>query len=151
MTIISTRYGIILHKDKKYLEFCLEEIKRILRKYKLELNKKTQITKSTEYFQFLGYNFIIKNDKLILKVANKTKKKFKVKMKKLKRLLDNKKIKVSDYNQIKASYVGHLSHGNTKKLMYMVLENKIKHDLVKDLGISVKIVDNKIIYENKDK
>ena len=142
---------IILHKDKKYLEFCLEEIKRILKKYKLELNKKTQIIKSTEYFQFLGYNFLIKNNKLILKVANKTKKKFKVKMKKLKKLLDCKKIKVSDYNQIKASYVGHLSHGDTKKLMYMVLENKIKNDLIKDLGISVKIIDNKIIYKNEGK
>lgn len=143
--------GVILHKDKRYLEFCLEEIKRILKKYKLELNKKTEITKSTEYFQFLGYNFLIKNDRLILKVANKTKKKFKTKMKKLKNLLDNKQISTSDYNQIKASYVGHLSHGDTKKLMYMVLENKINHNLIKDIGIAVKIIDNKIVYENKDK
>ena len=143
--------GIILHKDKRYLEFCLEEIKRILKKYNLELNEKTQIIKATENFQFLGYNFIIKNNKLILKVTNKTKKRFKIKMKKLKKLLDCKKIKVSDYNQIKASYVGHLSHGDTKKLMYMVLENKIKHDLIKDLRISVKIIDNKIIYENEGK
>ena len=151
MTIISTRYGIILHKNKRYLEFCLEEIKRILKKYKLELNEKTQIIKSTENFQFLGYKFIIKNNKLILKVKNKTKKRFKTKMKKLKILLDKKKISLFDYNQIKASYIGHLSHGNTKKLTNIVLKNKIKHNLIKDLGISVKIIDNKIIYENKDK
>ena len=151
MTIISTRYGIILHKNKRYLEFCLEEIKRILKKYKLELNEKTQIIKSTENFQFLGYKFIIKNNKLILKVKNKTKKRFKTKMKKLKILLDKKKISLFDYNQIKASYIGHLSHGNTKKLTNIVLKNKIKHNLIKDIGISVKIIDNKIIYENKDK
>ena len=72
-------------------------------------------------------------------------------MKKLKNLLDNKRISTSDYNQIKASYVGHLSHGDTKKLMYMVLENKIHHNLIKDIGIAVKIIDNKIVYENKDK
>ena len=143
--------GIILHKDKRYLEFCLEEIKRILKKYKLELNEKTQIIKSTENFQFLGYKFIIKNNKLILKVKNKTKKRFKTKMKKLKILLDKKKISLFDYNQIKASYIGHLSHGNTKKLTNIVLKNKIKHNLIKDIGISVKIIDNKIIYENKDK
>ena len=65
--------------------------------------------------------------------------------------LENNKITLFDYSQIKASYVGHLSHGNTKKLMYMVLENKIKHDLIKDIGIAVKIIDNKIVYENKDK
>ena len=143
--------GIILHKDKRYLEFCLEEIKRILKKYKLELNKKTQITKSTECFQFLGYNFLIKNNKLILKILNKTKKRFKTKMKKLKVLLENRKISLSNYNQIKASYIGHLSHGNTKKLTNIVLKNKIKHNLIKDLGISVKIIDNKIIYENEGK
>lgn len=72
-------------------------------------------------------------------------------MKKLKKLLDKKKISLFDYNQIKASYIGHLSHENTKKLTNIVLKNKIKHNLIKDLGISVKIIDNKIIYENEGK
>ena len=151
MTIISTRYGIILHKDKRYLEFCLEEIKRIIKKYKLKLNKKTQIIKSTEYFQFLGYNFFIKNNKLILKVSNKTKKRFKTKMKKLKVLLDRKKITLFDYNQIKASYIGHLSHGNTKRLTNIVLIKGNKTAKVMIIGKSVKIIENKIIYANEGK
>jgi len=35
--------GILLHKDKSYLKYCLKEITKIINKYKLSLNSKTQI------------------------------------------------------------------------------------------------------------
>lgn len=109
--------GIILHKDKDYLKYCLNEIKRIISKYKLELNNKTKIYKSYEGFEFLGFRYYIKNNKLIMKVNNKTKKRFKRKMKSMMRLVNNKKIEVEKFNQVKCSYLGHLSYGNTKKLI----------------------------------
>lgn len=109
--------GIILHKDKEYLKYCLSEIKKILYKYKLELNNKTKIYKSSEGFEFLGFRYYIRNNKLIMKVNNKTKKRFKRKMKIMIKLVNNKKIEVDKFNQVKSSYLGHLNYGNTKKLV----------------------------------
>lgn len=130
--------GIILHKDKEYLKYCLKEINKIIKKYKLSLNSKTQIINIKQGFDFLGFRYYIKNNKVIMKVKNQTKKRFKKKMKKLYTLLDNKKISKDDLNQVKASYLGHLSYGNTKKLIYKSLGNKIKEI---DLGKNI-IIDN---------
>lgn len=45
---------LLFHKSKKYLSYCLEEIKKFLDKEKLTLNKKTRIFKSTNNYIFLG-------------------------------------------------------------------------------------------------
>ena len=130
--------GILLHKDKEYLKYCLKEIKRIIYKYKLKLNSKTQITNIKQGFDFLGFKYYIKNNKVIMKVKNQTKKRFNRKMKKLYSLVDKNKIKIADLNQVKASYLGHLNYCNTKKLIYKTIKN-VKLDI--DLGQKV-IVDN---------
>ena len=109
--------GIIIHRDKKYLEYCLVEIEKVIDKYKLELNNKTRIYKCSEGFDFLGFKFILKNNKVIMKVKNDTKKRFKRKMKNLYTLLYNNKICYRDLMQVKNSYLGHLGHGNTNKLV----------------------------------
>lgn len=109
--------GIIIHRDKKYLEYCLVEIEKIIDKYKLELNNKIRIYKCSEGFDFLGFKFILKNNKVIMKVKNDTKKRFKRKMKNLYTLLYNNKICYRDLMQVKNSYLGHLGHGNTNKLV----------------------------------
>lgn len=132
--------GIILHEDKDYLKYCLKEIEKIIAKYKLNLNKKTKIYSSNEGFEFLGFKYLIKNDRLIMKVANKTKKRFKKKMKNMISLVNNKKIPYSDYFQVKQSYIGHLSHGNSKRLIN--LNTKEEFDLK---TTEVKIENEKII------
>ena len=124
---------ILLHKDKEYLKYCLNEITKIIDKYKLKLNSKTQIISIKQGFEFLGFKYNIKNNKVIMKVKNQTKRRFKRKMKKLYTLLDNNEIDITELNQIKASYLGHLSYGNTKKLVCNSLKSKIKEI---DLGKS---------------
>lgn len=109
--------GILIHKDKEYLKYCLKEITKIIEKYHLKLNNKTRIYSDTEGFEFLGFKFIIKNKKLIMKVRNQTKRKFKRKMKNMEYLLQNGKIKVTEYQQVKNSYLGHLKYGDTNKLI----------------------------------
>lgn len=47
---------LLFHPDKKYLKYCLEEIKKFLEKEKLQLNSKTRIYKNTDNFIFLGRN-----------------------------------------------------------------------------------------------
>lgn len=45
---------LLFHNSKKYLRYCLEEIKQFLGKEKLVLNKKSRIYKNTNNFIFLG-------------------------------------------------------------------------------------------------
>ena len=49
--------GIIFHENKEYLKYCLKEIKKIIKKYELELNSKTSIISSKNGFNFLGFHY----------------------------------------------------------------------------------------------
>ena len=102
--------GILLHNDKEYLKYCLKEIEKILNLYKLKLNpKKTKINNIKTGIDFLGFRFYIKNDKIILKLRNDCKKRFKKKMKKF------------DYD-VYQSYIGHLKWGNCNGLINFINE-----------------------------
>ena len=101
--------GIILNNDKKYLKYCLKMIKNFLLKYGLSLNNKTKIINVSK--NGVCFRFHIKN-KIILKVRNNTKKRFKRKMK----LIKNGKMN-NDKNII-ASYKGYFKQGNCYNLFY---------------------------------
>ena len=102
--------GVLIHESKEYLSFCLSEIERIIEKYKLKLNKKTKIYKSSEGIEFLGLRFII-GKRIIMKVKSITKRKFK------------NKVKEKCSECVLNSYIGHLSHGNCNGLIYKTLKN----------------------------
>ena len=107
--------GVLIHQDKKYLQYCLKEINSIIiNKYKLKLNNKTKIYSIKEGFEFLGFRYYLKNKKMITKVVTSTKKRYKRKVKVLKQK-DLKK-----YKQIIASYNGHLQYANSKNLIYEI-------------------------------
>ena len=73
--------GIILSNDKEYLKYCLDILENELGKYKLSFNSKTKIINvRKEGIDFLGFHFYIKS-KIVLKVRNITKKRFKSKIK----------------------------------------------------------------------
>ena len=112
--------GVLIHGDKNYLKYWLNEIKfKIEKEYKLTLNRKTKIYSSNEKIEFLGFIYYLKNQKLIVKVKTQTKRKFKRKIKNL-RNVDNEK-----YEHVLASYQGHLKYANSKNLIYeTVFENK---------------------------
>ncbi len=46
----------LFHNSKEYLRYCLEEIKKFLKKEDLKLNEKTRIYKNTNNYMFLGRN-----------------------------------------------------------------------------------------------
>lgn len=136
--------GVLLHKDKNYLKYCLKEIEKNLDKYKLKLNKdKTKIISSKQGFEFLGLRYIIKKNKLIIKIKSQTKRKFKRKMKKLSNLIVENKLTKSEFKQIRDSYIGHLSLGNSKNLIKNFSETKEVNIEYK----KVEIVNNEIIYK----
>ena len=98
---------IILHESKEYLKYCLEEIKIKLKEYKLELNmKKTKIDNIKNGIDFIGYRFYIKDNKIIMKLRNRTKKKLKKKVKSIKLLRDNNLIDNKTYYKLISSYKG---------------------------------------------
>lgn len=129
--------GILIHHSKAYLRYCLKEINRIIKKYKLELNKKTQINRIKNGLDFLGFRFYLKNNKVVLKVRNSTKKRFKRKSAKYKKMLYNKSISRKEYDQYLSSYMGHLQMGNTFNL---VRKNAKKNTRKKSKEINVKEV-----------
>lgn len=96
--------GVLFNSDKEYLKYCIKEIEKLLNKYRLKLNKKTKIYSSIEEIEFLGFRFILKN-KIIMKVTNKTKKRFK-------KRINKKNI---------SSYIGHISYGNCNNLIKKVI------------------------------
>lgn len=119
--------GILIHHSKAYLKYCLKEITKIVQKYKLELNKKTQINHIKNGLDFLGFKFYLKNNKVVLKVRNSTKKRFKRKSAKYKKMLYNKTITKKEYNQYISSYMGHLQMGNTFHLVRKNIKEKTRN------------------------
>lgn len=115
-----------MHERKDYLKYCLNKIEKFLTKYKLQLNRKTKIYSSTENVEFLGFMFSSKNKNIKMKLTNKTKKKFKVKMDKKNRELLNNEITFEEYRSIRNSYRGHLSYGNCNSLYRRYVINKDK-------------------------
>lgn len=114
---------VIIHSDKKYLRYCLKEItKKLHNEYKLDINiRKTKINNIKNGVEFLGYRFFLKNNKLVVRVKNTTKRKFKTRIRELKLLYDNCLITKWEFNKFIASYKGILMNGNSYNLYYLIL------------------------------
>lgn len=125
--------GVLIHQDKNYLNYCKKEIEIFLLSLKLKTNsKKTRVDSIKNGLDFLGFKFYIKNNKLILKVRNITKKRFKYKMKILKQLYLQEKIDYKKIKSIEGSYIGHLRYGDCNNLLKLnIYKENINYD---DLG-----------------
>ena len=111
---------VIIHQDKEYLKRCLAIIINILKEdYKLDINKnKTRIDSIKNGIDFLGYRFFIRNNRTIMKLRNKTKKKYKRKIKKVRILYRNNQINENDFLIRLNSYNGILKWGSCGSLFY---------------------------------
>ena len=91
---------LLFHQSKKYLQYCLNEIKQFLAKEKLTLNDKTRIYKNTNNFLFLG-----RNSKFKYARYRNVKRKLKAK----KFLYNNDKLSLNSYASSHICYKGLLS------------------------------------------
>lgn len=66
---------ILMHPDREYLKFCYQEISKKLAEIKLHFNQKTQLVEIHQGFTFLGYQFVLKEKRLIVRLNKKTKRK----------------------------------------------------------------------------
>lgn len=100
---------ILFHHDKDYLKFCLSSISDKLNEIKLRLNNKTQLVDMKRGINFLGYRFILKDKKLIIKVKKDVK---------MRMVRSVKKMSLKDRNIFLSKYKGYFKVANSKGLIY---------------------------------
>ena len=114
---------VLIHQDKEYLNYCLEEMKRYAkRELKLDFNEKTKVFPIKNGVDYLGWHFYMtESGKIIRKVRQQTKYKYKRKLKYFQRAYAENRIDLSEILQTLSSYKAHLSYGHTYKLQKRIL------------------------------
>lgn len=123
-----TRYMddcVLIHHDKQYLKQCLEVMQDYIgKKLHLELNEKTEIFPIKNGVDYLGWHFYMTDTgKVVRKVSQRTKIKYKRKLRYFQKAYSDGNIKLEDIKQTISSYRSHLSFGHTYKLQKKVLGN----------------------------
>lgn len=108
----------LIHEDKEYLQYCLQEIRKIVGDLGLELNHKTAIFPLSQGIDFLGFRtYLTDTGKVVRKIRSESKNRIRRKLKKFRGLLDEGKV---DFETVLASYnswTGHAAHGNSYHLI----------------------------------
>lgn len=109
---------ILLHRDKKYLQYCLEKINKVcIEKLDLELNQKTQIGLAYNGIDFLGFNHILTNSgKVIRKLRFSSKQRMRKHIKIIRKLKDKSKIDEEYVGMRINAFKAHLKHSNEKSM-----------------------------------
>ena len=92
---------LLLSTDKEYLKKCFKVISEKINDNLLDVNKKSNLYKCSKGFEFLGYRYFVKNNKISIRYRKDTMKRIK---KRLNNLIEN------DYEKFmlsKASYKGY--------------------------------------------
>lgn len=123
-----TRYmddGVLIHHDREYLKECLSRIRNYAEdKRKLILNQKTQIIPISQGIDYLGFHFYMTDTgKVIRKLRTSNKKRMKRKIKRYRHAYRTGVMEMEDITRSMASYLGHLSHGDT----YYLRKNLLNH------------------------
>ena len=110
---------ILIHKDKEYLEKCLEEIKIFLEKQKMELKpEKTFIKSLNEKILFLGFYYRLTETGKVVILANPEKiKHAKKKIKRMKKLVSEGKRTKHDVDVYFKSWKASITFGNSHRLI----------------------------------
>lgn len=119
--------GIILHNDRDYLRYCLEQMTVYVEKErKLSFNQKTQIVPMSQGVDYLGFHFYLTDTgKVIRKLRTSNKKRMKRKLKRFRHAYREGKITQEAVRRSLVSYMGHLSHGHTYRLRTTVKRHLI--------------------------
>lgn len=120
----------LIHPDKDYLIYCLEEIKKFLVPLGLELNHKTAVFPLTQGIDFLGFRtYMTDSGKVVRKIRRDSKNRIRRKLKKFRHLLDEGRIDFETVVQSYSSWTGHAEHGNSYHLIRQT--NELFYDLFK--------------------
>lgn len=113
---------VLIHHDKEYLRYCLEQMKLCANELKLDFNEKTEVFSLKNGVDYLGWHiYLTESGKVIRKVKQQTKYKYKRKLNYFKKAYADNQIELSDILQTLSSYKAHLSYGHTYKLQKKIL------------------------------
>lgn len=110
--------GYLIHKDKKYLQYCLERIKVKCRELGITLNeKKTQIIKLSHGFTFLKARlYLLPSGKVIKKIYKRSVTRMRQKLKKLRQRVDaGKMTEQSVYQAYRSWRDGYAANFNARR------------------------------------
>lgn len=119
---------IVIHHDKTHLQRVRSQIESFLAiSLQLSTNSKTQVfpVSTGRALDFVGYR-IYATHKLLRKC---TEKRFKHKVKRLRRMYANSEIELSDIKPVIASYIGCASHTNSYNLLRCTLSKPFKRQI----------------------
>ena len=122
-----TRYMddcVLIHADKDCLKSCLQVLQGYMREeLHLSLNEKTEIFPIKNGVDYLGWHvYITDTGKIIKKVKQDTKHKYKRKLRYFQKAFAKNEIELEEIKQVLASYRSHLSYGNTYELQKKILK-----------------------------
>ena len=113
---------VLIYQDKKYLCYCLEQMKQCAKELKIDFNEKTEIFPLKNGVDYLGWHiYLTESGKVICKVKQQTKYKYKRKLKYFQRAYADGNIELEEINQVLSSYRAHLAYGHTYKLQKKIL------------------------------
>ncbi|MBP3635929.1 MAG: RNA-directed DNA polymerase, partial [Bacilli bacterium] len=110
---------ILVSRDKEYLKYCLDEIRKICEiELNLLLNNKTQIGKVSNGIDFLGFrNVLTSSGKVVRKLRQSSKIRMKKHLKTLEKLYNKNIIDKEYVNMRKKAYSEHIKVSNESKLL----------------------------------
>lgn len=143
----------LIHEDKAYLQFCLQEIRKFVTDLGLELNQKTAIFPLSQGIDFLGFRtYMTDTGKGVRKLRRDSKNRIRRKLKKFRGLLDAGKV---DFDTVLSSYdswTGHADHGNSyhliremDELFYSLFKTELEdHQNGKNIGKSARRIGRQV-------
>lgn len=115
----------LIHKDKAYLEYCLQEIKRICNELGIKLNeKKTRIVPLNEGFWFLkGKYILLQSGKIVCRPARDGALRMRRKLRKFVKMVEEGKMSFTDVYTSYQSFRSHLQQFDS----YHIVHNMDKY------------------------
>ena len=107
----------LIHHDKDYLKYCLQEINKIIDSLNLSLNGKTQIMPFKQGIKFLGFHTYIVDGKVMCKIRNENKRNAYRKYKKMARLVVDGKIDRKKFEECYQSWKAHANFGDCQGII----------------------------------
>lgn len=113
---------VLIHRDKEYLRYCLEQMKQCAEKLRIDFNEKTVIFPLKNGVDYLGWHiYLTENGKIIRKVRQRTKYKYKRKLKYFQKAYKDGAVNLEEIHQVIASYHAHMSYGHTYQLRKKIM------------------------------
>ena len=107
----------LIHHDKEYLKYCLQQISKIVSDLKLSLNGKTQIMPFKQGIKFLGFHTYIKDNQVICRIRNENKRNAYRKYKKMAYLVVEGKLSKKKFEECYQSWKAHAAFGDCENII----------------------------------